>query len=177
MTRPSEGSAMQVLPRFRDDGDAVRLIVDGEPFLILGGELGNSTASHASALDPCWATLEALNVNTLLAPVYWELVEPEEGRFDFASLDALIAGARAHGLRLVLLWFGAWKNSMSTYVPAWVKRDGERFAHARDASGRPVEIFSALHDGLLTADVEAYVAMLRRVRELDPRGDTVLMVQ
>lgn len=168
---------MPTLPHFRTDADAMRLIVDGEPFLILGGELGNSAASHEAALAPCWAMCVDLHLNTLLAPVYWELVEPEEGRFDFASLDPLISSARAHGLRLVLLWFGAWKNSMSTYAPAWAKRDAARFPHARDASGRPVEIFSALDDALLAADVAAYAAMLRHVRDVDSGGRTVLMVQ
>ena len=168
---------MPTLPHFRTDADATRFIVDGEPFLILGGELGNSTASHAAALDACWPTLRSLHLNTVLAPAYWELVEPAEGRFDFASLDALIAGARTHGLRLVLLWFGAWKNSMSTYAPPWVKRDGTRFAHARDAAGRPVEIFSALDDALRDADVTAYAAVLRHLRDIDGDAQTVMMVQ
>jgi beta-galactosidase GanA len=144
------------VPHLRHDADGVtRLIVDGEPFLILGGELGNSTASSAAALEPVWPTLRRLNLNTVLAPVYWELVEPEEGRFDFSSVDRLIDAARANDMRLVLLWFGVWKNSMSTYVPAWVKRDPARFPYARSADGRPVEILSAFGEATLDADVAA----------------------
>jgi beta-galactosidase GanA len=66
----------------------------------------------------------------LLAPVSWELVEPTEGRFDFALVDGVIQGARASGMKLVLLWFGSWKNSMSSYAPAWIKTDQERFPRA-----------------------------------------------
>jgi beta-galactosidase GanA len=172
-------TAMTSLPHFRHDAHAgaVRLIVDGEPFLILGGELGNSTASSAAALDPVWSTLRQLNLNTVLAPVYWELIEPEEGRFDFSLVDHLIASARRNEMRLVLLWFGVWKNSMSTYVPAWVKRDGARFPHARDQRGRPVEILSAFGEATLAADVAAYVGLLRHLRETDGDDHTVLMVQ
>src|SRR5262249_33356460 len=115
------------IPRLRRQGRATQLIVGDAPLLILGGELGNSTASSRPHLDAAWPRLRALHINTALVPVYWELCEPEEGHFDFGLVDHAIQGARRHGLRLVLLWFGSWKNSMSSYVPAWVKADQARF--------------------------------------------------
>ena len=78
---------------------------------------------HAAAL----AAAEGDELNTVLAPVEWDLIEPVEGKFDWTSVDELLRDARAHDLKLVILWFGAWKNSMSTYVPSWVKRDQHRF--------------------------------------------------
>ncbi|HZC37867.1 MAG TPA: beta-galactosidase, partial [Sphingomicrobium sp.] len=111
-------------------GAAVQLIVDGKPFLILGGELSNSAASSPAYMAPVWPRLRAMNLNTVLAPVSWQLIEPEEGRFDFSSVDALLAGVRRNHLHLVLLWFGAWKNSMSSYAPSWVRRDEARFPRA-----------------------------------------------
>lgn len=62
-----------------------------------------------------------MHFNTVIAPVYWQLIEPQEHHFDFSTVDGLIKGARAHHMKLVLLWFGTWKNSMSCYVPDWVK--------------------------------------------------------
>ena len=104
-------AAPSSLPHLRRQGSAVQLIVDGKPFLVRGGELGNSTASNPAYLAPYWKKLGALNVNTVLAPVYWDLIEPEEGRFDFTTLDGLVRDARANGMRLVLLWFASWKNT------------------------------------------------------------------
>ena len=100
--------------RLEKHGATQQLIVDGKPFLILGGELGNSSASSAAYMAPHWPRLKAMNLNTVLAPVYWELIEPTEGKFDWTSVDALLRDAHAHDLKLVVLWFGAWKNSMST---------------------------------------------------------------
>ena len=115
--RSSRDARLGKLARERRQGTAVQLVVDGQPFLIRGGELGNSTASNSSYLQPFWTRFAELNLNTVLAPVYWDLVEPEEGRFDFSLLDRLVAQARSSKMRLVLLWFGSWKNSMSCYAP------------------------------------------------------------
>ena len=73
------------LPRLRRQGTATQLIVDGRPFLVRGGELGNSTASNPAYLRPFWSRFAELNMNTVLAPVYWELIAPQEGRFDFST--------------------------------------------------------------------------------------------
>lgn len=164
-------------PHLETQGAATRLIVDGRPFLMLAGELGNSTASDLGYLRKHWPRLQALHLNTVLAPVYWELVEPQEGQFEFALVDGLIEDARAHGLRLVLLWFGSWKNSMSSYAPAWVKRDQERFPRARTSDGRALEILSPFHEANRDADALAFAALMRHLRELDGEQHTVLMVQ
>ncbi|HEU5137173.1 MAG TPA: DUF5597 domain-containing protein [Steroidobacteraceae bacterium] len=164
-------------PRLEKHGTTQQLIVDGKPFLILGGELGNSSASSAAYMRPHWPRLKAMNLNTVLAPVSWELIEPVEGKFDWTSVDELLRDARAHDLKLVLLWFGAWKNSMSTYVPAWVKRDQQRFPRAQLANGAGVEILSAFSSNSRDADVRAFGAFMEYLKRVDGAQNTVLMVQ
>lgn len=165
------------MPHLRRQGTAIQLVVDGKPFLVRGGELGNSSATNPAHLAPFWATFAALNMNTVLAPAYWDLVEPEEGRLDFSTVDGLVEGARAHAMRLVLLWFGSWKNSMSCYAPAWVKRDPQRFPRAADFDGTPQEILSPFSAASRDTDARAFAALLRHLRETDGRAHTVVMVQ
>ncbi|WP_257557331.1 DUF5597 domain-containing protein [Sphingobium sp. CFD-2] len=164
-------------PRLVRQGSATQLSVQGKPMLLIAGELGNSSASSAAYMAPHWKRLKAMHLNTVLAPVSWELIEPEEGRFDFSSVDALIRDARANDLKLVILWFGAWKNSMSTYVPAWVKRDQSRFPRAQLPNGQGVEILSAMAPATLEADQKAFAALMAHIRAVDDRQNTVLMTQ
>src|SRR3954466_8126279 len=95
------------IPHLRRQGSATQLIVDGVPYIVLGGELGNSTASGVAGVEPVWPRLKALHLNTVIAPVYWELIESSEGTFVFASVDSLVDAARRNGMHLVLLWFGS----------------------------------------------------------------------
>lgn len=81
----------------------MRLIVNNQPMLLLGGELGNSSATSAAYMAPYWPKLKQMHLNTVLAPVSWELLEPVEGKFVWESLDLLIKDARAHDMKLVLL--------------------------------------------------------------------------
>ena len=167
----------QELPHLQHAGEATQLVVEGEPMLMLGGELGNSSASDPAYMRPHWDRLAAMNLNTVLAPVYWELVEPREGQFKFTEVDSLIASARAHDLRLVLLWFGSWKNSMSSYVPGWVKRDYERFPRAEGPDGTALEILSPFSEANVAADARAFEALMTHLREVDGEENTVVMVQ
>ena len=112
------------IPHLRKQGTATQLIVDGKPFLLLAGELSNSSATGLDYMKRVWPKLVAqTKLNTVLAGVSWNQIEPQEGKFDFTVLDGVIQGARSHNLRLVLLWFGSWKNSPSSYAPDWVKKD------------------------------------------------------
>ncbi|MRW92494.1 hypothetical protein GJ699_21070 [Duganella sp. FT80W] len=163
-------------PHLRKQGSATQLMVDDQPFLLLGGELHNSSASSLAYLDQLWPTLKAAEVNTVLAPVEWDQIEAVEGRFDFTLLDGVLKQARAHNTRLVLLWFGAWKNSMSTYAPAWVKKDTQRFPRARTRAGVAQEILTPFSANTLAADSAAFRALLAHLKQVDNQH-TVLMVQ
>jgi beta-galactosidase GanA len=174
---PTSSHDARPIPALRRRGTTTQLLVDGSPFLILGGELGNSAASSIESLDAIWPGLVSMHLNTVLVPVYWELLEPEEGRFDFTLISAALAGARANGLRLVLLWFGTWKNSMSTYVPAWVKADRARFPMSERADGRRIEILSAFAEETVRADARAFAALMNHLAAVDGRERTVIMVQ
>ena len=152
-----------------------QLLVDGSPFLIVGGELHNSSASSLPAIERSFTVTADLGANTILAPVAWEQFEPVEGTFDLDLVDAMLAKARALGVRLVLLWFGSWKNGMSSYVPTWVKRDQARFPLAETGSGR-VPVLSAFGEASRTADAAAFARLMAHLAEADAEG-TVLMVQ
>jgi len=164
-------------PYLQKTGYATRLIVDEKPFLILGGELGNSSFTSLAYMAPIWPKLVAMNLNTVLAPVYWELIEPEEGKFDFELYDQLIHEARKYDLKLVLLWFGSWKNSMSSHAPAWIKKDQERFPRVKDDQGRSHEILSPFSENNLQADLKAFQALINHIREIDGGEYTVIMIQ
>jgi beta-galactosidase GanA len=170
-------SAHAAPPHLEKQGTAMRLIVHEKPMLLLAGELGNSSASSAAYLAPHWPRLRQMHLNTVLAPVSWELIESVEGRFQWESVDSLLKAARAHDLKLVLLWFGAWKNSMSTYVPSWVKRDQGRFPRAQLQSGQSVEILSVFAQQTRDADARAFAALMAHLKSVDADKNTVLMVQ
>ena len=165
------------IPHLEQKGKATQLIVKGKPFLILGGELGNSSASSINYMKPVWSKLVEMNLNTVVTPVYWELIEPEEGKFDFSLLDSLLINARKNSLKLVLLWFGTWKNSMSCYVPQWVKKDYKNFPRSRDKNGNGLEILTPFDKRNLEADKRAFKTLLAHLKEVDLEEQTVLMVQ
>jgi beta-galactosidase GanA len=158
-------------------GGRTRLEVNGRALFMRGGELANSSAASLSDIRAAFAKLPRLGLNTVLVPVSWELVEPEEGKFDFALPGGAIREARRNRLQVVLLWFGSWKNGMSSYVPAWVKRDQKRFPRAELAGGRGAEALSAFSAASRDADARAFAALLRYVRTLDGRTGTVVMIQ
>jgi hypothetical protein len=166
-----------VIPHLRKQGTATQLIVQNKPFLMLGGELGNSSASDVKYMAPIWPKLKAMHLNTILMPVYWELVEPQEGKFDFMLVDDLIASARENDLKIVVLWFGSWKNSMSCYAPYWVKTNRKRFPRSRTKSGRAVEILTPFSDENRDADAKAFVRFMKHLRAVDGKQNTVVMIQ
>jgi beta-galactosidase GanA len=166
-----------VPPHLETRGKATQLIVDGKPFLMRAGELHNSSSSSLEYMKAVWPRLAALHLNTVLVPVAWESIQPTEDTFDFQLVDGLLKGARDSNLRLVILWFGAWKNTYSSYAPAWVKRDTSRFARVQTRSGENTERLSPFSTAVRDADTDAFAKLMRHLREVDGQRHTVLMVQ
>ncbi|KAI7493128.1 glycoside hydrolase [Hortaea werneckii] len=160
-----------------------QLIVDGEPFLVLGGELQNSSFSSHEYMNEVWPRLKGANYNTIFAAVSWEQIEPVESEYDFQELDRVITAAREHGLRLVLLWFGSFKNGLSTYVPPWVKTNPIRFPRvklrAAEARGglKTADILSVFGEESMRADARAYAALMQHIHDLNRDYATVIMMQ
>ena len=163
-------------PRLEKKDGRYTLLVEGRPYLILGGQIHNSSA-WPSELPQVWESLAALHANTVEAPAYWEQIEATEGHFDFSNVDQLVEGARAHHLHLVVLWFGTWKNGNMQYAPVWVKTNTTRFPRMIRPDGLPTDVLSANSRNTLEADKAAFTALMRHLKEIDGEQHTVLMVQ
>jgi len=171
------GFSQNQIPSLQKKGNKTQLIVDGKPFIILGGELGNSSATSIENMEPIWPKLKAMHLNTVLTPVYWELIEKEEGKFDFSLIDQLIVKARKENLKLIFLWFGSWKNSMSSHAPAWIKLNQEKFPRIKDDKNRSHEILTPFSENNLKADLNAFEKLMAHIKDFDKKNQTVIMIQ
>jgi len=185
--------AQQNLPRIEEYNGIKQLIVNGKPYIMLAGELHNSSSSSLEYMKPVWDKLQKMNLNTVIATVSWELVEPQEGKYDFSLVEDLINDARKNNLKLVFIWFGTWKNAVSTYVPEWVKTDLTRFPRMKfkpennsdefSAGGgvftkaEQTVALSAWGDATMKADARAFAELMRFIKKIDSAQQTVLMIQ
>ena len=164
-------------PYLKKQGTAVQLIVHGKPFLILGGELGNSSPSNMEYMANIWQKLKTMRLNTILVPVYWELIEPQEGCYDFTLVDSIIYQARRNDFKIVPLWFGSWKNSMSCYTPYWVKTNQKRFPRSRTSDGKSAEILTPFSNENRNADAKAFAEFMKHLRIVDEKENTAVIIQ
>lgn len=152
--------------------------VDSKPFVMLAGELHNSSASDTDYMEEkVWPRLRGLHLNSLFVPVYWETTEPEEGRYDFALVDRLISQVKRENIRLALLWFGLWKNGISSYVPEWMKTDTETYFRAKDRSGKNMDVISPFCEKAVEKDALAFAELMRHIRQTDGDDGTVILIQ
>ena len=163
--------------RLQQQGTATQLLVNDKPFLILGGELGNSSASCAEDIERIFPKLERMGLNTVLVPAYWDLTEPVEGQFDFSLTDKVIDQARKNHLKVIFLWFGAWKNSMSCYAPLWFKENYKKYPRSYTENGKPLEIASAFSEEVFKADNRAFSQWMKHIASIDKEEGTVIMIQ
>ncbi|HEY5806843.1 MAG TPA: beta-galactosidase, partial [Povalibacter sp.] len=163
------------LPRVVERDGHHALLVDGAPYTVLGAQVNNSS-NWPAALPKVWPAIEQLQANTVIVPIGWEQIEPEEGRFDFSFVDTLLQQAREHNVRVGLLWFGTWKNNGPNYAPEWVKLDNKRFPRVITAEGKTLNSLSPHFVETLEADRKAFVALMRHLKSTDPQH-TVITIQ
>lgn len=162
----------------RDEKGILTLYVKNRPFFIYGGEIHNSSASDSEYMErEVWPAVEGLHMNTILAPVYWELLEEKEGVYDFSSVDSLINQARAHHMHLVLLWFGLWKNAESMYIPGWMKKDTQKYFRVEKKSGEKIPVVSPFCKEAIEKDRSCFQALMKYLRSIDEEKNTVVMMQ
>ncbi len=169
------------IPQIVMDHGRALLMANGRPFRMLAGEIHNSSASSLEYMEQnVWPQLEDMNCNTAIAPISWELFEPQEGHFDYTLVDGLIAQARRRDMKLILLWFASWKNSWSTYAPFWVRRDLNRFVRIENMPGRRCGSLSPFCTETRNADAAAFSALLGHICDIESQNASepaVLMVQ
>jgi beta-galactosidase GanA len=173
--QPAVQAGATPMPRVVEKDGRWALLVEGAPYLILATQVNNSSA-WPGMLPEVWPAVDRLHANTVEMPVYWEQLEPMQGKFDFSVVDALLAGAREHKVRLVLLWFGTWKNGAPHYVPEWVKRDPAKYPRVTGPKGEVRDTMSPFGTATLEADKTAFAALMRHLKTVDARH-TVILVQ
>jgi hypothetical protein len=85
-------------------------MVEGKPFFPLGSERLYSSGysvRNESETEAHFNAVKLARGNTLAIPIYWDEVEPAEGKFDFTGVDNLLSIARRYEMRLILLWLCA----------------------------------------------------------------------
>lgn len=164
------------MPQLVQKNGKFALMVDGAPYLLLGGQANNSS-NYPAMLPQVWPAIKEMKANTLVMPVSWEQIEPVEGKFDFSFVDILVKQARQNKVRLGLLWFGTWKNTGPGYTPAWVKLDNQRFPRLTAKDGTTSYSLSPHYASTLEADKKAYTALLRHLKAIDGDQHTVIIIQ
>ncbi|HTI60068.1 DUF5597 domain-containing protein [Mucilaginibacter sp.] len=163
------------IPKIISKNGRHALLVDGKPFLILGGQAHNSSA-WPGMMPQLWKAVTEMHANTLEVPVYWEQIEPEPGHFDFSMIDTLLSQARSYDVRLVLLWFATWKNGSNHYMPGWMKLDAAKYPNITGKNGQPKDSPSPHAKSTLEADINAFTSVMQYLKQAD-KPHTVIMVQ
>ncbi len=169
------GKTFAQIPSIIEKDGRHALLVDGKPFLMLGGQAHNSSG-FPGMMPQVWRAFDELHANTLEVPIYWEYTEPQPGKFDFSMIDTLLTQARRHNIHLVLLWFATWKNGSNHYMPEWMKHDAIKYPNITGDKGQFIDSPSPNTKATLDADIKAFTAVMRYLKKADEQH-TIIMVQ
>ena len=69
------------------------------------------------------AILDDLNVKKIRIPVYWDLIEPQEGQYDFADLDWQLQESQKRNAEIILTIGQKVPRWPECYIPQWTNSD------------------------------------------------------
>lgn len=166
------------LPYIADYYNTKVLMVDDRPFLAMAGEIHNSNASSIEYFkNKVLPNLKKVAINTVILPIYWEQIEQVEGVYDFHVFDEIITCLKEAGMKAIVLWFGLWKNGISTYIPPWMKQDRKTYPFIRKQDGTPIYAVTPLCHKAVEKDAQAFAQVMKHIHLIDEKEHTVLMVQ
>jgi hypothetical protein len=168
-------NAQKNIPHLAKNGNATQLMVDNKPFLMIAGEVHNSSASTVEYMKPLFPKLKKMNLNSVFVTLAWEQFEPKEGTYDYTLVNAIIKNAKENNLKVCLLWFASWKNGESSYTPMWVKKDTKRFFRVKTKEGKKIETMSPFCEATKKADTKAFAALMKHIKEVDTDQTVILM--
>ena len=156
------------IPAIKDLNGIPTLYVNGAPFFAYAGEVHNSSACSLEYMERhVWDKIDGLQLNTLVVPVYWEQLEPEEGVFQYEIVEGLLKQAKQRDMHLVLLWFGLWKNAESMYVPGWMKKDSRKYFRAEKGSHEKLNTISPFCEVAVERDAAAFAKLMEHIKTQD----------
>lgn len=144
--------------------------VNGQPFFPLGRHriyMAGYVARDEAEIEANMKASTECRGNTVSHAIFWDEIEPEEGKFDFSSVDTSIRLARKYNLKVMFLWFATWKNAVMDYAPEWMKADPQRFQRVVCPTGKSIWVLSSHCQANLDADKKAFAALCKHLKQTD----------
>lgn len=153
-------------------------VVNDQPFLALAGEVHNSSCSSMTYFEEkVLSRIQDIPLNTLLLPIYFEDVEKEEGVYCIEKVQQMIDRCRQYDYKIIFLWYGLWKNGLSTYIPQWMKLDRDTYPFCRQENQKPLYTISPLCQKAIEKDAKAIQQVMSFIKKYDAIEQTVIMLQ
>ncbi|WP_138750815.1 DUF5597 domain-containing protein [Paenibacillus sinopodophylli] len=152
-------------------------ISEGRPFFPVGAQVHNSSAYSVEGLNRGFEALKHIHANSVAIPLYWGVVEGQEGIYDFSLVRSIWEEVKARGYKLIFIWFGTWKNGNAKYAPHWVKENPQRFWRVIAQDGSRLNSLSPHCEETKHADMRAFVALTEYLHALDPNKEVLIAIQ
>jgi beta-galactosidase GanA len=68
--------------------------------------MGGYSVRDEAEIEANFKASKLTHGNTVCLAIFWDQLEPEEGKFDFSSIDSLVTIARRFGWEWIMEWCG-----------------------------------------------------------------------
>jgi hypothetical protein len=168
----------EMIAHFEELNGRKAFFVDGKPFIILGLQWDCDGCYTPEDMDPFFEHGEKMGLNTASLLLYWKEIEPVKGEYRFEMLDHRIEMARKHNMKIVLVWFGSYKNGNLTYAPDYIRFDHKTYTKVIDKHGKVHTNFCCpTARETHRRDELALIEVFKHLKEVDSETHTVILFQ